>query len=68
MTDPVRSLVLVRVTVEVEIDGVNKAKYVSTVSTMPEITDIPKGIQNSYRIAAESNGRTIKAAFGGREE
>ena len=68
MTDPVRSLVRVRVTVEVEIDDVPKAKYVSDVSTMPIIEEIPERILTAYRMASESAGRTVRSAFGRREE
>ena len=68
MTDPVRSLVRVRVTVEVEIDDVPKAKYVSDVSTMPVIEEIPERILTAYRVASDSATRAVRSAFGGREE
>ncbi|WP_400146100.1 hypothetical protein [Candidatus Methanarcanum hacksteinii] len=55
-------------TVEVEIDDVPKAKYVSDVSTMPNIEEIPERIMTAYRMASESTGRTVRSAFGRREE
>ena len=56
------------VTVEVEIDDVPKAKYVSDVITMPVIEEIPERILTAYRMASESTGRTVRSAFGRREE
>ncbi len=67
MTGPVRSLVRVRVTVEVEIDDVSKGRYVSEVSTMPVIERIPERILNAYRMASDSATRTVRSAFGRRE-
>lgn len=68
MTDPVRSLVRVRVTVEVEIDDVPKGRYVADVSTMPIIEEIPERVLIAYEMASRSTGRTVRSAFGRRDE
>lgn len=68
MTDPVRSLVRVRVTVEVEIDGVPKEKIVADGSTTPTIPEIPEYVWVTYRLAADSCKRSVRAAFGRKEE
>ena len=68
MTDPVRSLVRVRVTVEVEIDDVPKGKYVADVSTMPIIEEIPERVLTAYGMASRNTGRAVRSAFGRREE